>query len=479
MDLSLLKASIEQQERLALGYQNGNLSQARSDSISAYLSEPYGNEVDGRSQVISSDVSDTIESVMPGLIRVFSSGEEICSFNPAHAGDEEAAKQETDTVNYYLTNANNFVPFLQTWLRDGLLSKVGYAKVIWEDDEYQEQETYSNLDENELVYMMSIPELELVEQEQDEYGQWTVKFKKTIRKGKPKLYNCPPEQILVNSDHTEVSLRNAKFVQHRVKMTISEIREMGYKVDDDIGDAYESEMYEDDVRNRWEEGDGGENNDPASRIVTFKETYIRVDMNDDGYAELRKVCMIGKTVLDNEEWDTIPICAWTPVIMPHRHVGRSLAEMVEDIQKTKTSILRSALDSMYLSIHGRWAVSDKVHLDDMLVSRPGGVVRLKDGAVPAEGHIMPLVPPALAGQAFPALEYMDGIREIRTGVMRMGAGLHTDSLNKLNSTATGANLMASQAAQRNELIARSFAEVGFRDLALLTHELIRKHCDKE
>lgn len=479
MDKSLLISAIESQERSAIGYQTGNLAQARADSLSAYLAEPYGNEQEGRSQVVSSDVSDVIESVMPGLIRVFSSGDEICSFAPRHQGDEEDAAQETETVNYYLTSANNFVPFLQTWLRDGLISKNGYAKAIWTDEDYQEQETYSGLDDNELTYLMGIDELEVVEQSQDMNGLWSVKLKKTIRKGKPTLYNCPPEQILVNGDHTEVSLRKAKFVQHRVRATISDIREMGYDIDDEIGDTYEMDTYEEEVRERWEEGDSDNPNDPASRVVTLRESYIRIDYNNDGHAELRKVVMVGKTVLENVEWDTIPICAWSPVIMPHRHIGRSLAEMAEDIQKTKTSLLRSGLDSMSLSIHGRWAISDKVSLDDMLVSRPGGIVRMKDGAVPGEGHVMPLIPPAIAGQVFPALEYMDGVREVRTGVMRMGAGLQTDSINKMNSTATGANLMASASAQRNELIARSFAEVGFRDLALLTHELIRKHCDKE
>jgi hypothetical protein len=479
MSLELLKSAIEQQERLALGYQSGELSQARADALRDYLSEPYGNEVEGRSQVVTSDVADTIEGVLPGLIRVFTSGEDICQFQPSGPEDEETAKQETDIVNYFLTQSNNFTPFLQTWLRDGLISINGYAKIVWEDDEYQDQETYNNLDENELAYLLQSPELEVVEQSQDEMGFWAVKLKKTVNRGRIKLYNCPPEQILVNNDHTEVSLRNARFVQHRVKMTISEIREMGYKIDDDIGDEYDNDWTDEwDARDRWETMtfSEGETNDPASRVVTFRETYIRYDFDGDGHTELRRVCSIGSTVLQNEEWDSIPICAWTPVIMPHRHVGRGMAEQVADVQKTKTSILRTALDSLYLSIHGRWAVSDSVNLDDMLVSRPNGVVRLHDGALPSQGHIMPLIPPALAGQAFPALEYMDSVRESRTGITRYNQGLDANSLNK---TATGVQSIMSAAQGRIELIARTFAETGLKDLVLMAHELIRKHCDKD
>jgi hypothetical protein len=479
MDIALLKASIEQQERIALGYLSGELSQARADSLSAYFSEPLGNEQEGRSAVVTSDVSDVVEGVLPGLVRVFTSGDEICVFEPVSAEDEQAAKQETDVVNYFLSQSNNFLPFIQTWLRDGLISKNGYAKVIWEDDEIQDIETYQGLDENEVAYMMQIPELELEEQSQDEYGAWTLKFRKTTRKGKPKLYNCPPESILINPDHTEVSLRNAKFVQHRTKMTISDVREMGYKIDDDIGDSYEADYgSEFTIRNQYEDATWNHEvaNDPASRVITFKETWMRVDFNNDKHTELRRICMVGSTVLANEETDTIPVCAWTPLILPHRHVGRSLAEMVEDIQETKTALLRTGLDSLFLSIHGRWAVSDKVELDDMLVSRPGGVVRLNDGAMPGEGHIMPLIPPALAGQAFPALEYMDSVRETRTGITRYNQGMDANSLNK---TASGIQAIMSAAQARIELIARNMAETGMRDLVMLMHELIRKHSDKE
>ena len=130
MDITLLKAAIEAQERIALGYLTGELSQARADSLSAYFSEPLGNEQAGRSQVVTSDVADVIESVLPGLVRTFSAGEQVCEFEPFGPEDEQAAKQESEVVNYILTQANNFVPFLQTWLRDGLISKNGYAKVI-------------------------------------------------------------------------------------------------------------------------------------------------------------------------------------------------------------------------------------------------------------------------------------------------------------------------------------------------------------
>lgn len=481
MDETALVETIQQLESQALGWQTGDLAADRARSIDAYLSKPYGNEVEGRSQVVTSDVSDAIEGVMPSLIRVFTSGDDICQFEPFGPEDEEQAKQETDYINYVLTQQNRFLPILQTWLRDGLIGKVGYVKAIWDDSEDIEEEEYEGLSEIELVTILSDPEVEVIGQEVEEDGSIEIKVKRKMGYGQIRIFNCPFEEVLVNEDHAEVSLRNAKFVQHRPQMTISEIRQMGYDIPDDISDTDDQEMYPEWMaRNRFsEEWDNNPGNDPSLRVVTFKETYMLVDYDGDGIVERRKICMVGNTVLENEKCGSVPICAWTPLIMPHRHVGRSMAEMVEDIQKTKTGILRGGMDSIYLALNPRNVTSDKVVLDDLLVSRPGGVVRLQPGAMPGEGHVMPLISPDVSGTAFPMLQYFDGVREIRTGVMRMGAGLQSDSINKLNSTATGASLMASSAQGRQELIARTFAETGLRDLMLLCHELTRKHNTKE
>jgi hypothetical protein len=477
MDESLLKAAIEQQEQKALGYQMGDLAGDRAKSLDAYLSRPMGNEIDGRSQVVTSDVADSIEGIMPGLIRVFTSGDDVCEFEPFGPEDEQQAKQETDYINYVLTQQNRILPILQTWLRDGLISKVGYVKAIWDESEKTEEETYRGLDEDQLVYLLQDKDVEIIGQAQDETG-FSVKLKTKSKVGQVKIIPCPPEEVLVNADHTEVSLTQAKFAQHRTRMTISDVRAMGYDIPDDIGDDVEGFWGEEEVaRHRY--GDEWFNNDavsdPAMRMVTYKESYVRIDFDGDGLAELRRVCMIGSTLLANEPSGSIPLCAWTPLIMPHRHVGRSMAEQVQDIQSQKTLVLRAGLDSLHMALNGRWAISDQVNLDDMLVSRPNGVVRMEGGSRPGDGHIQQLVPSDVSGNAFPMLEYFDAVRETRTGITRYNQGLDANSLNK---TATGIQSIMSAAQQRIELVARTFAETGLRDLMLLVHELIRKNNTK-
>jgi hypothetical protein len=158
--------------------------------------------------------------------------------------------------------------------------------------------------------------------------------------------------------------------------------------------------------------------------------------------------------------------------MPHRHVGRSYADLTMDIQLIKSTLLRGQLDNMYLANNGRYAISNRVNLDDMLTSRPGGVVRV-DGD--PGSSIMPLQHPPLPAASFSMVEYMDSMKEKRTGVTAYNQGLDANSLNK---TATGIQQVMNAAAQRLELVARTFAETGVKDLFVLVHRLVRQNYTK-
>ena len=135
--------------------------------------------------------------------------------------------------------------------------------------------------------------------------------------------------------------------------------------------------------------------------------------------------------------------------------------------------LRLAVDNGYLAANGRWAVSDRVNLDDMLVSRPGGIVRV-DGD--PNGAMLPMISPQNTANQIQMIEYLDAVKENRTGVTKYNQGLDSNSLNK---TATGINQIMNAAQQRIELIARLFAEGGVKQLFLLIHGLVRRHENKE
>jgi hypothetical protein len=146
--------------------------------------------------------------------------------------------------------------------------------------------------------------------------------------------------------------------------------------------------------------------------------------------------------------------------------------MVMDIQRIATAVLRQGLDSLYQSNSPRHAISDKVNLDDMQVTAPGWSVRLNDGAIPGEGHIVPLVTPFVFPQALEGLNYLDQVKEKRTGASRMTSGIDPDVQAK-SPSGVAINQVSTMAAQRIEQIARIIAS-GVEELFSLAHELVLK-----
>ena len=223
----------------------------------------------------------------------------------------------------------------------------------------------------------------------------------------------------------------------------------------DLRDTFEEESNARDIYD--EEYDRALQSDEA----LVKDTYIKLD------GERHRVVVLGNTILHKEKMECVPFACITPMLMPHRHIGRSYADLTMDIQLIKSTLLRGQLDNMYLANNGRYAISDRVNLDDMLTSRPGGIVRVEGD--PSSG-IMPLSHPPLPASSFAMVEYMDSMKEKRTGITAYNQGLDANSLNK---TATGVQQIMTAAQQRVELVARTFAETGVKELFKLVHRLVR------
>jgi hypothetical protein len=487
-----LKAILAAEIDDALGQMGGELSEQRRKALQYYLGEPFGNEVEGRSKVVSTDVADTIEWILPSLLKIFTAGDDVVRFEPNGPEDEEVAKQATEYVNWIFTRDNPGFLILYTLFKDALLQKNGIAKVWWEEGETATREAYKRKSLEEAQLILADPEIEPIEHSQYEepgielgpngvpaetlvsYHDLVVKRRR--KAGAVRIVPVPPEEFLIS--RRARSIEEAAFVAHRIRKTASELIEMGY--DRDLVDRLPGAEDDDPTGERRERFDldeeGGQavadGPNRAMRETWITECYIKTDWDGDGIAERRKVTVggSGQEILDNEPWDgPVPFISVTPILMPHRFFGLSVADLVMDLQLIKSTILRQILDNLYLSNNARHVISDQVNLDDMLTARPGGIVRLKNGALPAQGHILPLDTPLVAAQAFPMLEYIDGIRENRTGVTRYNQGLQADTLNK---TATGITQIMSAAQQRIELIARVFAETGVKDLFRKILELV-------
>ena len=469
----------------SLGYGGDELSRQREVAMEYYYGLPFGNEVEGRSQYVDSTVSDTIEWIKPSLMRVFGSGDEMVKFNPQTPDDYEMAEQATDYVNYVFTRLNPGWEILYTWFSDALLQKNGIVKVWWDETEEWNREEYIGLSDVELEALVVKEEVEVLEH--TAYDDGPVPYHDVVitrrnKKGQVKIDNVPPDEFLISRESK--TIQDARFVCHRVRKTLSELREMGYDVDhedlttgDDDYPISQGEMrsrYEfDDSWNFGMDGAIGMG-DGTIREYWLHESFLRVDYNGDGIAELRKVCTVGSTVLANDEVDRIPFVSVTPIKIPHKFFGLSVADLVEDLQLMKSTLMRNLMDNMYNQNYGRYAVLEgQANLDDLLTQRPGGVVRVK-----SPNAVMPLATPALEPYSFQMLEYLDSVRESRAGVTRYSGGLNDNALQS-HTTASAVNQVMTAAQSRVELIARNFAETGVKELMRVIYELLQKNHDYE
>jgi len=516
-----LKALVGAEMRQSLGYSSSKLGNARQKAMYYYLGLPVGDlsppEVEGRSSVISTDVRDTIESMLPQLMVTFVGSDTVAEFEATKPDDEQKAQQATEYVNYLFYKKNNGHRIAYTWMKDALLQKNGIVKVWWDNRHEEKREEYRGMSDVELAQLMEDDEIEIIgqsaspdeedaEQREQAIQQlmqqaqaqpqsapqvmqqiqqiqatppklvYDVDCKRTKTDGKVCIENVPPEEFLIARNAKDIE--TAKFVAHRVQRTKSELKSMGYKnVDDlgseDSGQAMNSERIQ---RISWNDEnayiDNDSSSDDSQNNVWVLEAYMRVDYDGDGIAELRKVTMAGNTLLDNEPVDAVPFVSITPVPLPHQFFGLSVADLALESQRTKTSILRSQLDNMYLAVNGRYfAVEGQVNLDDLLTSRPGGVVRVKQPT--AVGRLDQGAPDI--GNAMQMMEYMQQDLENKTGWTRYSQGNDSGSL---NDTATGVNVITNRADMRLDLIARNFSE-GYVDLFKLILKLVCQYQQKE
>ncbi|MEQ9111213.1 MAG: hypothetical protein RIF37_00550 [Rhodospirillaceae bacterium] len=469
--------------RDAVGYIGApsDISNERATALKYYLGEPFGDEREGRSKVVSRDVADTVEWILPSLLRVFAAGDDVVRFEPVGQEDEAFAAQATDYINHVFNKDNNGFLILYTWFKDALIQKNGIVKFWWEVTTRAEIETYTGLTELELVQLVADDAIEVLAYSTVSDNTHAVKLKRQAKVGRVRIEPVPPEEFLIA--RRARSLDDASFVGHRVYKTRSELIAAGYpkRVVENLP-TYHAVDDTEEALARWGDEDSGTvgSLDPMMQTIEIVEAYLKVDEDGDGIAELMKVTVAGAggeggQLLDKEPVDDIPFAALCPVPMPHKFFGLSVADLVMDLQRIKSVLWRQMLDNLYLTNNPQREVVmsklEKGGLDDLLNSKVGGIIRAKQ-----EGAVRELSVPHAAAASFPMMEYVDRVRQYRTGVAPATTGLDAGALE--NQTATAVNQMTSAANQRIELIARIFAETGVKDLFRGLLRLVARHQDK-
>lgn len=469
-------------------YIEEELGPQRAESTDYYNGTLFGNEEPGRSQVISRDVRDTVQSFMPSIMRVLFGGERVVEFKPRQQEDIALADQATAYINDVVLQQDNdgFVQ-VHSGVKDALVRKLGVWKWWWDNRTRLEVSEHTGLEEDTLLSLQEDDTIEEIDVEQTSpEGVEPRIFRATIHRrigqehGRARFKAVPADEFLI--DRRATSIRDAIFVAHRSLETISDLVAMGYDRDellDQTTASTELDTEEALARNPFRTTlgtDSAEN--PDMRRVLYVEAYTRVQLDEgsDDPAQIVKACgvMGGKsfTLLDHRPVDEIPFATICPDPEPHTLFGLCPADVVKDLQLIKSSVLRGTLDSLALAIHPRYeAVAENVNLQDLMNSEVGGIVRVR-----APGQLREISLPFVGDKTLPMLDYLDRVKESRTKQNQASQGLDADALQSSTKAAVAATISAAQA--NIELVTRIFAETGYRDLFRGLYRLIVKHQDR-
>src|SRR5919108_834374 len=451
-------AIVNQEFDDALGAPGGDISQLRAAAYDYYLRKAFPDDDpnDGNSHVVTSDVMEIVDGIMPSLLRIFTTAENVVSFDPVGAEDEEQAQLESDYVNHVFFKENNSFEILFFWMFDALVQIVGTTKAWWDESEVVNVETYQGLSEDEMLMLLSDDELELIERDEREAetiddltGQVVMatvhdfKVKRRSKLGRCRVGNVPPEEYRISSDVRSLSPAGVRLVgQEREAITRSDLVAMGF--DRELIDSLVAEQAppvsaeQQARRDKSDEQPGPQPRQQLDRsqdTFRLREGYALIDADDDGIAELQQVFVVGTTLLERDDFDEQPFHTLCPHPLPHKHFGQSSAEKGMDIQEIRSELTRQILMNLYHSNNPGTAVWEQAlgenTMDDLLTTRVASVKRF---ARPLPESFAPIVVPYTAGQSYPMLELWDKTKRDRTGVSSDSQGLTPEALKNIQNS---------------------------------------------
>lgn len=499
-----LKALVANEIRDAELFLSDETQTERVRAINYYNGEmPDTPHQQGWSQFKSRDVADVIGWVLPGIIRVFTASDRMVDYEAERPGDEEFTDQASDYANYVFWRDNEGYRILWDATHDSLLMADGIVKTWWDDSEECDYSVRSGLTAEAVALLLQDPDVEIVSQSEGEpiietveqpdpmTGQpmpvqvevptYNLKTKRVTSRGRIRLMAIEPENFL--KDRESITIEDARFTAHRDPfMTRSKLVEMGFSKDVVEGlprysflSAALSE--ESQARNPYQFGSS--QGDKSMDRIDFYECYVKADINNDGIAETILCYYAGSggagELLDWEVWDDdTPFTQIPCEPVPHQFTSRSLAGEVMDVQQIKTTIFRQMLNNAYQANTPQWDIEagSYLNMDEVINPTIGGVKLRKPGTPPATpSKFVSIMPESLT-----ALEAMDKVTEMRTGVSRATMALDPDTLQ--NQTATANQNQRDAAYSQIELIARNQAELGWKKVFAKILKLIVKHQDQ-
>jgi len=457
---------------------NGEFMRENTKFLAAYLGDKSGEfaGIPNQSSVVSTDIADVVEADMPSLMRIFYGSGDVVTFQPNtdNPAEVQEAEDKTKYVNWIVRNQPESFQILHAWLKDAEIQKNGVVKYFVDEQKEVDEERFTGVDFDELstiVESLNDPDVtksEIIEQEETSPGVWDLKFKVTRETKKICILNIPPESFLISRNAT--SIDDAELVGDRVRKTRGELLAEGFprELIDSLSTVDEEDNRNSNIKAVRDRDQGGNNpdgtiNNWASQHVEISDLYVKVDFDGDGIAERRHVMISGNKVLVNEYFNHVPYASLSAILMPHKAIGRSRAEITYSTQLQKTALVRGMNDNIRISQRPRNVVHPDIDLDDMLTYRDNGIIRMEeDTKILPQNAVMPLVIPYTGDKTLQVIQYVDQARAQTTGALLANQGLDADKI--MSETATRFNGIKDSSDAKVELIARNYAETGFRKL---------------
>lgn len=474
--------AVYQQIEDSEGYDSDELNGLRKDALDYYYNRPSAApSMEGRSSIQSSDVADMVEAVVSQIMPAFET-ESVAEFEPISEEDVDQARTESNAVNWVIMQQNNGFYEIQQAVRDALLLRNGVMKVYLDEKIDIKTENYAELTELEYGELIagSVEDISLadngikVETLSEENGFYDVRVtsKRTIRKVKSCAID--PSNFSWERDHDSIYLQDARFVCERSLPTRSDLIKMGYKKSlvNSLNAGGNDTQIDTLARNQHSQRRNWRGATKAEDIIECFECYIRIDADGDGEAELLKVVVADKKILEMQDMQYIPYASGTPFLQPHRFNGLGLFDKLRYIQDAKTATMRQMLDNQNHANNARVIMVDGgANPDDLMNSRPGGVIRAT-----APGMVEPFPFTDIGPSCQNTLSYLDKVRSERGGA---SLDLQSAELQLAGETAHGIERQMSAKEQLAAMMCRTLAETLIRSTFDLVHTALRLYIPEQ
>ncbi len=482
-----------------------NLEPIQVKATDYYYGREFGNEQEGRSRTVSTDVKDATSAQMPDIMEVFMGSDHVVEFKPQNAQEVPLAQQQTDYINMVVREDNPGYLIFQNAFKDALVRKIGYFKWWWEDYDRVRAYEYSGLSEQAVMVLLQDNDIdpedvEIVGQStemvqvvgpdgepaQEEVPIYDIRITRFESDGRARFAAVPPEEVVWSPNARDFD--TAGIVAHTREVTVDEASRVTGLTYEDIEPFVGEGEHTGSENLRWARQFHGGGSDStfddesakplSQRSVILTEAYVAIDIDGDDIAELRMFHCLGKDFEivngdgDGEIANDIQMSYITPDPEPHTIVGLGNYDQMKDIQDVKSQVRRGMLDSLAQSIDPQLeVVSSEVNMKDVLNPEVGNIIRVR-----RPGMIREVKHQFIGAETIAVEEHFNEVRADRGGMTRASEGLDPEALQSSTPGAVAATLDKAQ--KRIQSISRTFAETGVKRLYQGLLQLVIENQDR-